>query len=278
MEIKESSTAPIEGKYRKFEQRLGTFVRKFAIGLLIWLPILFVQFSLIGTLYYSRYPKVSLQSLLFLCITLLPTICVLIVRKLKLKKTTKSIIGKLCALFLPISFLCSIGIFSYSETTDIHNYRNLDAECYANRSILFQELFPAWPHYFVNEKQPNGDLETVYLDAHYYYRFLWYYNAFDIYAEWPLAQEEFDTEVARVTELFESEAAEASNYQYITLQKGSYHCLVYYYGAEPFEKENGSYTYYIFAYDVNSNKVRYIMSTNVEGDEMQPYYLQLNWQ
>ena len=192
MEIKETETPAAEGKYQKFERYLGLFVKKLAVWLLIWLPIVFVLYEVIGKLHFFRYPKITLWSLLFLCLTLLPTICVRIVRKLKLKSVTKSIIGKLCALYLPISFLCSFFILGYSETTDFRYYRELDAECLANRDDVFQELFPTWPHYFVNEKQPNGDFETVYLDAHYYYRNLPALDyTYDIYAEWPLEQEKF---------------------------------------------------------------------------------------
>lgn len=278
MEVHENDNPTAEGKYQKFERCLGRFVKKLAVWLLIWLPILFIQFALLHALHYYRYPKITLRSLLFLCLTLLPTVCILITRKRKLTKVVKSIIGKLCALFLPVSFICSFLIFGYSETTDIQYYRELDASCPANLFSIYQDLFPTYSHYFVVQQMPNGDWEDVYLDARYYYRFMRYNQAFDIYAEWPLEQEQFNSEITRVTEFFEAEAAENSYYQYLTIQKGSYSCLIYYRGEAPFEKENGQYAYYIFAYNTQNNKVGYIACDSYGDGDNQPYYLQLDWQ
>ena len=84
-----------------------------------------------------------------------------------------------------------------SETIDFRNYRSLDADCQANRDSFYQELFPTWPNYFVNEKQADGSWQTTYLDAKYYYCYkpaLDY--TYDIYAEWPLEKEAFEKEVA----------------------------------------------------------------------------------
>ena len=155
----------------------------------------------------------------------------------------------------------------------------MDAQCLANRSEVFQALFPTWPHCFISEAQPNGDIETVYLDAHYYYRNLPALDyTYDIYAEWPLEQEKFESEITRVTELFETKAAEHPYYKYVTMQKGAYTCLFYYRGDAPFETVRDSYTYYIFAYDPQTNKVRYIMCDSLENGADQPYYLELDWE
>ena len=279
MEPEKTDTAPAEGKYQKIERCLGRFVWKLAVWLVICLPIAFILVEVIGTLHFYRYPKITLWTILFFCLALLPTVCVLITRKLKLKRVTKSIIGKLCALYLPISFFCSCLCLGGSETTDFRYYRQLDAQCLANRSEVFQALFPTWPHCFISEAQPNGDIETVYLDAHYYYRNLPALDyTYDIYAEWPLEQEKFESEITRVTGLFETKAAEHPYYKYVTMQKGAYTCLFYYRGDAPFETVRDSYTYYIFAYDPQTNKVRYIMCDSLENGADQPYYLELDWE
>ena len=138
---------------------------------------------------------------------------------------------------------------------------------------FFQDLFPIWPHYFTNEKQPDGSWETVYLDAHYYYRNLPAMDyTYDIYAEWPLEKEEFDKEVVRVQALYESQSSD-----YITVQKGNYTCFFLYDGSPPFEEVTDSYTYFIFAFDEQNLIVRYIMCDSLENGVDQPYYLSLDW-
>ena len=177
----------------------------------------------------------------------------------------------------------SFGIVSHSETTDFRNYRDLDPECIANRSDLFQDLFPKWPHYFVNEKQPDGSWDAVYLDAHYYYQYSlgWDYT-YDIYAEWPLGQEECYEEVDRVKAIFDIHAPseeDRSEYRnYLIIQKGSYTCLIIYTGTPPFEEATSSYTYCIFAYDEQNLKVRYIYCDSLDDGVDQPYYLNLDWE
>lgn len=154
----------------------------------------------------------------------------------------------------------------------------LDAQCIGNKSVFFHELFPAWPHYFIVD---NG--KKVYLDAHYYYYFYQGLDyTYDIYAEWPLEKEDFDKEVARVKALFDENAPKKENrsdyHNYVITTKGSYECLIIYYGDKPFEKATDNYTYYIFAYDEENLKVRYIYCDSLENGVDQPYYLSLDWQ
>ena len=120
-------------------------------------------------------------------------------------------------------------------------------------------------------------------DAHYLYRNLPALDyTYDIYAEWSLEPEDFREEVARVTKLYEEQEraiAEETTKPYITtVEKGSYTCLIYLpYSPPPFEEVNGSYTYYIFAYDEETLRVRYILCDSLENGEDQPYYLSLPW-
>ncbi len=99
---------------------------------------------------------------------------------------------------------------------------------------------------------------------------------YDIYAEWPLRQEAFDKEVARVTELFES-CAENRSWKVATVEKGDYVCLFFYQGTPPFAPVTDSYTYYVFAYDPDHLWVRYILCDSLENGADQPYYLVLDW-
>ena len=148
-------------------------------------------------------------------------------------------------------------------------------DCFANRDDLYQDLFPIWPHYFEVVEQPDGSFETVYLDAHYYYRFIQGFDStYDIYAEWPLPEADFHAEVERVKSVFEEHVGT----DYITLTKGSYTCLITYMGDPPFEEVTNSYSYYIFAYDAQNLRVRYIHCYSLENGYDQPYYLTLDWE
>ena len=216
-------------------------------------------------------------------LSMLPSLLVVILNKIKQnwRKVARPVLLVLCT----VSLLCSIvvgclpaGIMAKSETTDFVDYRDVDADCSANRDSFFSELFPAWPHYFVNEQQPDGSFEAVYLDAHYYYRYISFLDyTYDIYAQWPLEKEEFDKEVARVKALYDTHATEY-NRDFVVLQKGNYTCLISYVGNSPFEEVTNSYTYYIFAYDETNLIVRYILCDSLENGADQPYYLSLDWE
>ena len=173
----------------------------------------------------------------------------------------------------------SFGIVSRSKTTDFRNYRDFDADCLANRDVVFQELFPNWPHYSENVKQSDGSYKTVYLDSHYYYH---YYQGFDytydIYAEWPLSEDEYTKEVKRAAAVFSKIIENKTyNYKFAELMKGDYHCLILYSGDEPFKKATNNYDYIIFAYNDKTNIVRYIYCCSLENGADQPYYLELEW-
>ena len=260
------------------------FLKSLFIWLATWLPLLFSLLSLIDRLQYYSFPKIEPLFIALTIPSLIPSFFILVLPMIKAhfkwKPIAKRILTVLCILSIPVSSFMSFGIISHSETTDFNNYRDLDPVCLANRSTLYQALFPKWPKYFDNEVQPDGSLKTVYLDAHYYYQYSlgWDYT-YDIYAEWPLKKEEFDTEVARVKALYEEYAPpKEDNYcHYLTMQKGKYTCLIIYNGNTPFEKATNSYTYCIFAYDEINLKVRYIYCDSLDDGADQPYYLSLDW-
>lgn len=242
------------------------------------LPIVFLLFWTVYSAKKSAYATFGWRNLLCILLALVPTavVCLLFLPRRKRggkRRWVRAVALCLCVLYLPYSFVFSAGTLGLSKTTDIRDYRRLDAECLANRYSFYQELFPTWPHYFENGE--NG--ETVWLDAHYLY---WERGGmdytYDIYAEWPLRQEAFDQEVARVRELFEGRA-ESKSWKVATVEKGDYICLFYYNGAAPFTPVDFHYTYYIFAYDPEHLRVRYILCDSLEDGVDQPYYLDLEW-
>ena len=100
---------------------------------------------------------------------------------------------------------------------------------------------------------------------------------YDIYAQWPLEQDAFHQEVARVKALYENAAETDTFYQVLTLEQGPYTCFIRYFGGQPFQRVNASYTYFIFAYDSKNLIVRYILCDSLENGVDQPYYLELDW-
>lgn len=253
------------------------FFKYLLLGIITWLPVVLSILGTIITIHFDAYPVFNSTAFIVVLIALSPTFLMVLLPKDNVRfpwlPVARKVLIVLCILSIPVSFVFSVGISTHSETSDIVNYRRFDTDCLANRDTFFQDLFPLWPHYFVNEVQPDGSLETVYLDAHYYYRNLPAMDyTYDIYAEWPLEKEEFDKEVARVQALYESRASD-----YIIVQKGNYTCFFWYSGDPPFEEVTDSYTYYIFAFDEQNLIVRYIMCDSLENGADQPYYLSLDW-
>lgn len=280
--------APPEGdEKRNIGAMIWKAIKLTVFFVIVWLPVLVAIFGVVVSFYFWHFPVIETIAIIFTVLSLLPTVFVLLLPKIRAsnerRRSARAVLLLLCLISLPFTLVFSMNIVSHSETTDFKNYRNFDPDCLANRSSFFQELFPAWPHYFENQRQADGSYEAVYLDAHYLYRNLPAMDyTYDIYAEWPLEQEEFREEVDRVTKLYEEEQqtiGKNSDYPYITtVKKGNYTCLIYGYSGSPvFEEVAGSYTFYIFAYDEKNLRVRYILCDSLENGCDQPYYLSLPW-
>ena len=268
---------PSEDSTFNIAKAILNFFKSLLLGIITWLPVILAILAAFFSIHSDAYPVFNLKAFIIVLLALSPTFLMVLLPKDKVRfpwlPLARKVLIVLCVLSIPISIIFSFAISSHSETSDIRNYRLFDTDCLANRSSFFQELFPMWPHYFINEKQPDGNWETVYLDAHYYYRNLpaWDYT-YDIYAEWPLEKDEFDKEVARVQALYESKSSD-----YVIVQKGNYTCFFLYDGNPPFEEVTDSYTYFIFAFDEQNLIVRYIMCDSLENGVDQPYYLSLDW-
>ena len=259
-----------------FEKGKYVMLKKILCLLVALLPICLALCGFVSDITTYEYPKINRTAILLTILSLLPSVLFLLITRVnpEVNKKIKTTILILCAIMIPFSFIAPLGIFGISETTDITNYRELDPGCIANRSRLFGELFPAWPHYFEVVKNEDGEWETVYLDAEYYYRYFTPIDyTYDIYAEWPLDDDEFTKEVQRAREVMERRGGE----NLLEIKKGDFTCLIIYNGSEPFQEADDNYTYCIFAYNEKTNVVRYIYCDSLENGADQPYYLQLDW-
>lgn len=258
-----------------------SILKTIVIFAIVWLPIVLSLFVVTISLNDYHYPVFEPTMIALTIVSFLPSIAVLIFSKTKLrwKKIAQRILLVFCILSIPVSFFMSFGIVSRSQTTDFRDYRDFDADCLANRNVVFQELFPNWPHYFENVKQADGSYKTVYLDSHYYYNYHQGFDyTYDIYAEWPLSEDEYTKEVKRATAVFTKNIEnKIYNYKFVELIKGDYNCLVLYSGDEPFKKATDNYDYIIFAYNDKIQTVRYIYCDSLENGADQPYYLELDW-
>jgi DNA-binding transcriptional MerR regulator len=256
-------------------------VKSIAVFVIVWLPFVLVFGGFVHDMTFYAYPKINTKNILLTLLTLVPSISILIVNQIKpnMKRVMRRIILCLCIAAMPFSFVMPYGIATYSETTDFRHYRDFDPGCLATRNVVFCDVFPAWPRYFDNVENENGEFEAVYLNSKYYYRFIQGFDyTYDIYAEWPLEEGDFCEEVQRVKEIYEKAVLEKTyGYKFVEMEKGAFSCLILYDGHEPFQNEPNSYQYLIFAYDEDTNRVRYIYCDSLENGVDQPYYLELDW-
>lgn len=277
---------PAEDEKRDIPKLLLAVVKTSLLFLITWSPVAVAVWAFFKGLHWYYYPVFLPITVVLAILAPWPSFLTLLLPKIPMKdarrKKIKVLLLILCVLSMPACFIFPFGCTTRSETTDFRNYRDFDAECLANRSSLFQDLFPLWPHYFENVQKPDGSFDAVYLDAHYYYQYSlgWDYT-YDIYAQWPLEEEAFYEEVARVREVFDAHAPDPQHRgefrDYLTVQRGQYTCLIIYHGNPPFEEVTGSYTYAIFAYDEQALRVRYIYCDSLDDGADQPYYLTLDW-
>lgn len=277
---KPSSDLPLQTENIKIsaKQTLISVIKSVLLFIAVWLPVAICGLIVGVTVNVYSYPVFYPKAIVFLILLVLPSAVMLVIGRIK--KPWRQIARVITLAFCIISLLCGnfaltlpIGIMSKSETADITEYRDVDSDCLANKDVFYQKLFPAFPHYFENVKQEDGSFETVYLDSHYYYRYLTVMDyTYDIFAQWQLEESEFEKEVSRVRELFGQEG------DYVTVKKGAYTCFFLYDGNSPFEAVTDSYTYYIFAFNEETLTVRYIYCVSLENGADQPYYLQLDWQ
>ena len=263
------------------KRNIVKIIKSIVVFIVVWLPFVLVLGGFINEITTYTYPKINTLAVILTILTLMPSISILVITKVKqsIKGIVKRIILCLCIIAIPFSLIMPYGIVTCSETTDFRNYRAFDPDCLADGNKVFNEVFPMWPYYFDNVKNENGEWEAVYSDAKYYYRFFYGMDyTYDIYAEWPLEQDDFIAEVERAKSVFEKAVANKTyGYNFIEVKKGKFFCSILYSGSEPFREATDNYQYLIFAYNEKTNVVRYIYCDSLENGVEQPYYLQLNW-
>lgn len=240
-----------------------TVLKTFLVFSIVLIPILLTIFVITLRLIEYHYPVFEPLAIGMTIVFLLPSLSILFFRGIKWK--WKRWLLLLCILSLFSAPFASSLIITGSETNETWAYRRFDADCTANKDSFLQALFPI--------------IEGV-ADTHYYYRYNGYSH--DIYAEWSLDKEAFDSEVARIEKLYHDYSSHLNPkaYTYDVVQKGNYTCLFIYRGAPPFTAISENYwwhTYYIFAYDTTNKIVRYISCYDSESIIAEPYYLTLNW-
>ena len=176
----------------------------------------------------------------------------------------------------PIMF---IGLIRPVEsfTTDMKNYRQIDENQFnISENSFYNELFPQRPKGAVRKGE-----KTIYPESDYFYRCKATFDyTVDIYAEWSLDEKDFYKEIDRVKKLYSAyEILDMgkNDYKYTVIKKENYVCLIRYDGEIPFDQEKNNYCYFIFAYDENNLRVRYVLCCSKENGTEQPYYLELDW-
>lgn len=266
-------------------------VKKVLTFVLVGLPLVWAVFVFWTLSHGSYYPVFRLGGVLLTVLFLSPSLAYIIISRTRLAGKMPPKWKRTILVVLVLSTLgwvvAPFSIISHSETSDIWDYREFDPSCSVNGNRLFHELFPDAPNVYAGVKQSDGSYETVRLDARYLYRHFDFIDpAYDVYAEWPLEEEAFQTEIDRVRELFLREAAtedgERPYWDYVTVEKGDYFCHILSERGDPvFERpvSSRSYEYYIFAYDKARCRVRYLCCDSMEywDGDAGPYYLELQW-
>lgn len=221
-----------------------------------------------------RYIKIDSNGILsaIICFTILiapfaATLILLIRNRYKIKKRFNIIVfiskGVLTAAFLFVYFIAFIishvYVPYYSQTDDFNNYLKFDNDTVVDNNISILRLFPIYP--------PVSGIS----DTEYYYRYTKGFDyQYDVFAEWTLNDREFDSAIKSFKEEF-------SNYE--VYEQGNYICYSladsFYEYEYPIETH---YTFSIFAYNENTNTVRYIYCHNQDEPNSQPYIFELEWE
>ena len=114
-------------------------VKSAVIFLIVWLPFVLVIGGIINDITTYAYPKINIANVILTLLTLIPSISILVITKLKpnIKRTVKRIILCVCVVAIPFSLVMPYGIITRSETTDFRNYRDFDPDCLATRNKVF---------------------------------------------------------------------------------------------------------------------------------------------
>ncbi len=270
---------------------LGLFATAIAL-----FPIGMTAFFVISDLQYFIHPVFSPIAIVLSLLGFLPTVLFFtahrLFRKASARKPLRIICLCLCVLLLPYNFACCFFIVERSETQDINDYRDIDPTCPATTDRFYQNLFPIRPAEPIDQ---TGDYKNGYFvfanddRAYSYYHEDFFDRTYHIYAEWTLSPGTFSREVARVealydsfdpNESFENWILDDEDYVIYRMRQGTYQCLVLSVRpkSEPFEapEDGDMFSHYIFAYDEESRRVRYIVD-DTQCSIGTPFYMTLDW-
>ena len=117
-----------------------------------------------------------------------------------------------------------------------------------------------------------------YKEADYFYRDVDFFLTIceDVYLEWHLEKFEFDAEVAKAYDWYETAYKGDITEGYITVNKGDYICLLLSKENEFGRTYGDSYWGYLFAYNPKTLTVRYAYSCGTYWG-IEPYISELEW-
>lgn len=252
-------------------------IHRIILMILPFLPLICGLISLNASFRFCQFPVIDDLFIILALLSLLPSaalrILTLIKKRSRAKRIACIVLSVQVLISIPMVSILAFGIVSHSETRDPSHYLEHDERVALHTGNDLYGFFPTDTHFY---EVINGERTET---GSYLYRNLpaWNY-AYDIYAEWPDTEEELEREITRVNAFFQSKADSGSWWKQTVAERGEYECVILYSGAEPFTKSEDSYTYFIFAYDRSSLRVRYILCDSFEpSDEFQPYYLELDW-
>lgn len=235
---------------------------------IVWHPIILSLYFFIDNLTMFRYPVIEWWILLIGLFFLLPSIAALAISRIKFrfKKIVFVLLFILCFVFNGFNVLTFGFCITESHTENPKNYRKIDYAYPIDENYAYEDLFP--------EEIPDKAEDEV-----YYYRYLNIFDPiYDVYAEWTLPANEYSREVDRVSNLFDAVLKNnGGRYKLDKAEKGDYSCLILYDGEEPFVETEHIYTYLIFAYNDESNTVRYFYCASRDSGVDQPYYMKVKW-
>lgn len=203
-------------------------------------------------------------------------------RRLAEKKRKRRLV--IAWVLLVLSFLLTLGpgtiaIYMvnfapviYSETSDPENYLVVGTDL--QNGVDYRLLM--FPQYIPEEAYDNGGnlrSESQYLETtRYYYRYADFVDEdFDIFAQWVLPEDKFAKEVQRIRK-------NLSDRTVYERQWGDWVCLSL--TEADFEEVTNNYLHYFFAYNEDTNMVRYVYSYCQDGggEMASPYFLTLDWE
>lgn len=260
-------------------KRVFRIVRRILAVVYACLPIAAALFGMNEGFHFHRYPVIDPLAIVITLLLLIPSVLLLILPTIKKDGRWKRIVRIVLSVLvlhtiLPIMF-SSFNIVSHSETHDDYHYLEFDERKPVGNLAKMTHAF--FPGRFDTHFDKVIDGESV-RTGQYLYRNLaaWNYS-YDIYAEYPVPREELESEIKRISALFDGWKNDDSYWKTAQMKRGSYQCLILYTGADPFTQAKDNYTYFIFAYNEDTLRVRYLLCDSMEHGYDQPYYLELDW-